>query len=381
MNGNEERKARIISYVVVAAILVTMWFMLDMVLLTFIITFIFQNLTFKVKKRCDKVLPINLPVVPLLAIEYLLFAGLVVIFVSEILPTISSWAKILAAMFMDLDVSSLYASMDSHIIEFLEFIDISAMIRSIGAWFSASIATASANMVEFVVDLIIALVLAFAIITERGHLKAFGEKLAGSKAAYVYKYLMNFGQNFCETFGKVMKVQVIIALINSALSMIFLALMGFPGVPALGLMIFTLGLVPVAGVIVSLVPLSIIAISIGGFKKLFEVLVMIAVLHAIEAYILNPRLMSNMTRLPVCLTFIILLVGQHYMGVWGLLIGVPIFIFLMKMLEVDYAVVEKRSKRVKESFDTASEEAVSAAAARASAIIKEADDTKRPREE
>ena len=133
-----------------------------------------------------------------------------------------------------------------------------------------------------------------------------------------------------------MKVQITIALVNSIASMIALALMGFPGVPALGIMIFCLGLIPVAGVIVSLIPLSILALSIGGWVKLIEVIIMICVLHAIEAYLLNPKLMSSKTNLPVSFTLIILLVGEHYLGVWGLLIGVPLFLFLMKLLEVEY---------------------------------------------
>ncbi len=347
MEANSEKKARIISYVIIGLMLITTWYMLDLVLLTFLVTFIFYKLTEAVKRRCDNVMPFNMPKVVILSVEYLIFVGMAIIFVSEILPNLSTWMEILAAMYTNLDVESLYASLDPHIIQFFEYIDVAALVRSFGLWFSSALATASANMVQMLINLVIALILAFAIITESSHLRAFGEKLEASGASYVYRYLLKFGQNFCETFGKVMKVQVLIAVINSALSMIFLAFMGFPGVPALGLMIFMLGLVPVAGVIVSLIPLGIIAVSIGGFKKLFEVLLMVAVLHAVEAYILNPRLMSNMTRLPVCLTFIILLVSEHYLGVWGLLIGVPLFIFLMKLMEVDYEVLGKKEKKIK----------------------------------
>ncbi len=63
---------------------------------------------------------------------------------------------------------------------------------------------------------------------------------------------------------------------------------------------------------------------------------MICIVHAVETYILNPKLMSNRTKLPVCFVFIILLVGEHYLGVWGLLIGVPIFMFLMDILGVKF---------------------------------------------
>lgn len=345
MSEGAEKKARLISYAVIAALLITMWYMLDLVLLTFLVTFIFYHLTNIVKKRCDKIFPFDMPRALLLGLEYLLFLGLIVVFVSEILPVITSWAKVLARLFRTVDISSFYASLNPRLVEFLDYLDLSSMAQSLGIWISTFITTYSTSAVGFFINLFISLVLAFAMIVEAPKLKTFGERLASSRATYVYGYLLSFGTNFCKTFGTVMRVQVTIAFINSILSMICLKFMGFPGVFVLGLMIFLLGLIPVAGVIISLIPLSIIAISIGGLKKLIEVIIMIAVLHAIEAYLLNPKLMSNKTRMPVCLTFIILLVGQHYMGVWGLLIGVPIFIFLMNMLEVDYAVVENKEER------------------------------------
>ena len=157
---------------------------------------------------------------------------------------------------------------------------------------------------------------------------------------------MIFGGNFCKTFGKVMKVQLIIALVNSALSMIGLKFIGFEAIVPFGVMIFVLGLIPVAGVIISLFPLCIMAFNIGGIIKIVEVCIMVCVLHAIEAYILNPKLMSAKTRLPVCFVFIILLVGEHYMGVWGLIMGVPIFIFIMSMFDVDYAIVREEKQKL-----------------------------------
>jgi predicted PurR-regulated permease PerM len=106
-------------------------------------------------------------------------------------------------------------------------------------------------------------------------------------------------------------------------------------------MVFLLGLIPVAGVIISLVPLCLIGFNVGGFKMVVGVIIMIIIIHAIEAYILNPKLMSIRTSLPVCFVFIILLVSEHYLGVWGLLIGVPLFIFLMKSFEVNYQEASK----------------------------------------
>jgi predicted PurR-regulated permease PerM len=119
--------------------------------------------------------------------------------------------------------------------------------------------------------------------------------------------------------------------------------MGFPQALGLGFMIFILGLIPVAGVLISLIPLCIIAFNIGGFVKIIEVIVMIVVLHSLESYILNPKLMSSKTKLPVFLVFIILLFSEHYLGVWGLLFGIPLFIFLLDVLDIN--IQEKPNKK------------------------------------
>ena len=99
-------------------------------------------------------------------------------------------------------------------------------------------------------------------------------------------------------------------------------------------MVFILSLIPVAGVIISLIPLSLIAFKIGGFTKVFYVLIVVGIIHAFESYFLNPKLMSAKTELPIFFTFVILIASEHFMGVWGLLVGIPLFMFVLDILDV-----------------------------------------------
>jgi predicted PurR-regulated permease PerM len=110
--------------------------------------------------------------------------------------------------------------------------------------------------------------------------------------------------------------------------------MGFPQLFGLAVMVFFLGLVPVAGVVLSLIPLSIIAYSIGGIAYIVSLVLVIMIVHAIEAYFLNPKLMSAKTELPIFFTFIVLIFSEHFIGIWGLIIGIPIFVFLLDILDV-----------------------------------------------
>jgi predicted PurR-regulated permease PerM len=184
-------------------------------------------------------------------------------------------------------------------------------------------------------NLFFALMLSMFFMLEKDKVIRFVQKFRASRAKEVYKELEYFGKKFINSFGKVIQAQILIAMVNTAVSMIGLTIMGFPEIIALGVMIFVLSLVPVAGVIISLIPLTIIAFKIGGFIKIIYVLVMIAIIHLIETYVLNPNFMSAKTEIPVFFTFIILIVSEHFMGVWGLIIGIPIFMFFLDLLNVN----------------------------------------------
>jgi predicted PurR-regulated permease PerM len=50
----------------------------------------------------------------------------------------------------------------------------------------------------------------------------------------------------------------------------------------------------------------------------------VIVAHAIEAYLLNPLVYGKHLKLNPVLTLIILFVGYHAIGLWGVLLGVPV---------------------------------------------------------
>lgn len=191
------------------------------------------------------------------------------------------------------------------------------------------------NISSLSVNIFFALILSLFFLLQKMRIYKFMTKFSTSKLAWLYDDLKYFGSKFTNTFGKVLQTQILISFINCMLSIIMLWIMHFPNVLGLGLMIFILGIIPVAGVFFSLIPLSLIAYSIGGLTDVAYILIMIAVLHALESYILNPKLMSDKTKLPVFFTFLILIVSEHFFGVWGLLVGIPVFIFLLDILDVN----------------------------------------------
>jgi len=219
---------------------------------------------------------------------------------------------------------------DTFIAQIIQQVDFTTNIKS---WLNMTLQFAG-QIGSLGLQAFIALMLSMFFILEKKKVFEFLEKFKSSKISGLYKYFAYYGTNFLNTFGKVMQAQILIALVNSLISICMLYVMGFPNLATLWIMIFILSLVPVAGVLISLVPLCIIAFKIGGVTKIVYVLMMIGIVHAIETYFLNPQLMSAKVDLPIFFTFIILLAAEHLIGVWGLLIGIPLFIFLLEILDV-----------------------------------------------
>lgn len=330
--SKNDSKSKMISLAVLAIIFITFWYMLDIALLTFIITFVFYHLIRVLKLRLDKLIDRHIPDNLLTILVYLLVLSLLVLISSAFVPSVVVQLTELGRMLVNFDFNQLAESFGPQIYAFFSYIDFNKYIADAGVLVAAE----ATKIGSFGVNVLLALLLSLLLLLEKRDIAAFGERLAESKIAFIYEYFIYFGSSFVRTFGQVMKVQITIATINAVVSGVFLKLLGFPQVLALTIMVFFLGLIPVAGVIISLIPLTIIGFNVGGISKVLAVVVMIAVIHSLEAYVLNPKLMSNKTHLPVCFVFMILLVGEHYLGVWGLLIGVPIFMFLLEMSGVKY---------------------------------------------
>ncbi|GEM_PF-5865509 len=127
---------------------------------------------------------------------------------------------------------------------------------------------------------------------------------------------------------------VLNALYKGVVAFIGLLIMGFPQTLALGLMLFILSLVPVIGTTIASVPLMIIAFKLGGISKIVGVIILIAVLHILENYVIKPKLMSRSIHLPIFIIFLSLIIGEYFMGIWGLLISIPLLTFFMEVFEI-----------------------------------------------
>lgn len=319
---------RFIILVGIAIALYLMRSMINLILLTFIITYLMNQLTTKTTKSIRKYTPMNEKAVTV-TLYLLLVAGIVAV-IYKYLPIVTQQVTQL----FDLIASFNLDPNDNEIARYLaptfEKIELGKYLEQ-GVDITLKNIT---NIGKIIMQILISLILSLFILLEKKRIIEFTAKFKDSKIGPLYDELNYFSRIFIRSFGKVIEAQFIIAAVNCVLSVIALSIMGFPHLIALGIMLFILGLVPVAGVIISLIPLSIIAYSIGGLMYIVYILVIVMVLHAIEAYFLNPKLMSAKTDLPIFYTFMVILFSEHFLGVWGLIIGIPLFMFLLDILGV-----------------------------------------------
>lgn len=335
---NEEK---IITFFIIFLIFIVVWNMLDLALLTFIFTYIFYSLWGMISTNRKKVSPIKIPDPLIIIVLYVIFAAIVVAVSYRFIPVIMAQLSELWKIVVNFNVADLKDDLDPRIYEIISKINYDSYISGAGVLMAGG----AKKVGSFGITIFISLVLSLFLLLEKHKIKIFGLSLENSRISSIYKHFMFFGTSFVKSFGKVMQVQVIISLVNTILSCIVLVILGFPQIIGLAVMIFALGLIPVMGVIVSFVPLSIIGYNIGGFPEVLIILVMILVIHFIGTYLLYPKLMSDKTELPICFIFIVLIIGEHYMGVWGLLIGVPISIFLLDLMNIQY-VGEAKLKKI-----------------------------------
>ncbi|KRN94033.1 AI-2E family transporter [Pediococcus stilesii] len=182
--------------------------------------------------------------------------------------------------------------------------------------------------------IIVALLLSLVFNLTFNHLKSFGHSILNSRHSVMFGNIYLLLKKYVMILGTVIETQLVICSINTTLMTIGLWALGIPKLLLLAIIVFILGLVPVAGVLISLIPLSIVAFSANGIVSIIEVMCLVILIHFFESYFLHPRLMAGATDLPIFVTFITLIIAAKMIGTWGLIVGIPTVAFFIDFLGI-----------------------------------------------
>lgn len=171
---------------------------------------------------------------------------------------------------------------------------------------------------------LLALLFSYLILSDLNRIKAGISRLRNSRVGDFYEEAAQPIARFGILLGRAIEAQAAIAVVNTVLTLIGLWLLDIPLVAMLSVIVFVCSFVPVLGVFISTTPVVLVALNTGGPPLSLAAIGLVIVIHAIEAYLLNPIIYGRHLKLNPVLTLIILYVGYHGFGLWGMLLGVPV---------------------------------------------------------
>jgi predicted PurR-regulated permease PerM len=179
----------------------------------------------------------------------------------------------------------------------------------------------------------LALIFSFMLVWDMPKLGRSLKQLETSRLSTVWFEVAPSVATFFRLLGRAFEAQTMIAIVNTALTSIGLLMLGIDGIGFLALIVFLCSFIPIVGMWISTVPICIVAIQGGGGVGLVAgVLVMITLVHFLEAYVLNPRIYGHHMKLHPLAVLVILYLAGETLGVWGLVVGVPLATYVWRHL-------------------------------------------------
>jgi predicted PurR-regulated permease PerM len=322
-----DRPVRLLVYLLIALALVVLYHQTEYlvvhlfnVLLLFIFAAIIALLLTPVIDRLE-VLPVlkGRRVVAVLLV-YVVILGLVVLAIALITPALIGQARQLPEL-------------ESRAIAFVR--SVQETIDDAGIPLKLSLPTASTGISTAVlgsvfgiltgtagtlISVLLVFVISIYLLVEGRHLIASLRMLfAGREEVYDFT-LVALGT----TFGQYAQGQLIMSLVMGTYTGVVMTLIGVPYAVVLGILTFFLEFLPLIGAPIGMGLAVIIALIFKG--PVVGLLALIAAVggHAIEAYILGPRVTGSATRIHPLVAMAALLIGADLGGILGALFGIPI---------------------------------------------------------
>jgi predicted PurR-regulated permease PerM len=156
--------------------------------------------------------------------------------------------------------------------------------------------------------------------------------LETSRFSDVYLEVAPSLKQFGRLLGRAFEAQTAIAACNTLITFAGMRLIGIPGSFLLSVIVFVCSFIPVAGVFISTAPIALTGLLMegGSVGKFVAVVVMVTVAHIIEAYILNPRIYGHHMKMNPLAVLVILVIAEHTVGVWGLVIAIPLSTYIWR---------------------------------------------------
>lgn len=198
------------------------------------------------------------------------------------------------------------------------------------------------------IQIMLSLILSYIFILDRQKLSDYLKWIQSSNFWFLYNEYKMIIEKIVNTFGLVFQAQSIIALTNAVLTTLGLLIIWlahyttFPFIYTLAIMVFICSFIPVLWTFISSIPILIIGYAtFQTWSIIIEIVLLVSFIHAVEAYYLNPKIVSSFIKLPMSLTFLVLILSEHFMWFAGLVIWISSFYLILELLKETDLIITK----------------------------------------
>ena len=205
---------------------------------------------------------------------------------------------------------------------------VESSLKGLGGWIRDGIK----HLITIPVQLSLSLLLSFFITLDVPRLRRGLRRLKKSRIRDFYEEIAPGLYNFGKLIGRAFQAQGVIALFNTILTFIAISMLGIKNEVFLCTIVFVCSFIPILGVVLSSIPIAIVAIvqRDGSIFLALYAIGAILVIHFIETSVLNPKILGDMLHLHPVAVLAVLAIGEHFFGVWGLLLGVPVAVYIFR---------------------------------------------------
>lgn len=185
---------------------------------------------------------------------------------------------------------------------------------------------------EITMSLVLAFIFSFILVMDWRKISERMRELENSRIRSFYIGAAPHIRAFANILGMALRAQVVIATCNTIFTAIGLWYFQVPNIALLSTIVFLCGFIPILGTFLSSIPILIFGIQVGGLPLVLNLIIFVAAIHAFEAYVLNPKITGDILHMHPLVILILLLVGQRFFGIWGMIVGVPIGCYIITVL-------------------------------------------------
>ena len=215
---------------------------------------------------------------------------------------------------------------------------------------AGAIVSVFATTVSTVITVFLSLIFAIYYMLSKEKLGLQTKRLIHTYAPKYENKIIYVSRVLNESFRKFIVGQCLEAVILWVLCTIGMMIFRFPYAQMIGAFIGFTAIIPIAGPYIGSIVGAIMILTVSPIKALL-CLVFIIVLQQIEGNFIYPKVVGDSIGLPPVWVLAAITIGGGVMGIVGMLIGVPIFAAIYRIVKEDVVKRENKAIKIKEPIE------------------------------